>query len=170
MHERRSTAGAQMPLGLECRPGDLEDISQGGVGARRARRGPRRRGGGYLNERTSREPWEEAKIRELEVMGLPVVWLEVARTIGYDQFLTMWQLLDRSLQLRSESESMIEVKLRRWSSFQRFQRNRFIEHLVRAGFDDRAIQDMVRGQLGEKLSLSHIFRLADRRARRVRAA
>ena len=104
-----------------------------------------------------------AKIRELEVMGMPAVWLEIARAIGYENFLTMWGILDRSLALRSESESMIEVKLRRFSSFHRFQRNRFIECLVTMGYDDRAIQEMVRRQLGETLSLSHIFRLAGRR-------
>jgi hypothetical protein len=44
-----------------------------------------------------------AKIRELETMGLPAVWIEVAKTIGYDNFMAMWTILDRSLQLRSES-------------------------------------------------------------------
>ncbi|MGE4241764.1 hypothetical protein [Ramlibacter sp.] len=104
-----------------------------------------------------------AKIRELEVMGMPGVWIDVARAIGYESFMTMWRILDRSLVLRSESESMIEVKLRRLSSFHRFQRNRFIECLVTMGFDDKAIQEMVARQLGETLSLSHIFRLAGRR-------
>ena len=101
-------------------------------------------------------------------MGLPGVWLAVVREIGYDRFMAMWRILDRSVQLRSESESMIEVQLRRLSSFNRFQRNRFIETLVASGFGDREIREMVQAQLGEKLSLSHISRLAGRR--KVRAA
>lgn len=157
MHESRSSWQAQAEIdGLEQAPGQ-------GVGARRSGGHRRRRGGGYLNERTSSDVWEVAKIRELEVMGMPGVWIDVARAIGYESFMTMWRILDRSLVLRSESESMIEVKLRRLSSFHRFQRNRFIECLVTMGFDDKAIQEMVARQLGETLSLSHIFRLAGRR-------
>jgi hypothetical protein len=161
MHESRSEAPAQM---------DLEGVAPApaqGVGARRPGRPRRRRGGGYLNERISSDVWEVAKLHELEVMGLPGVWLEVAAVIGYDDFMAMWAILDRSIQLRSESESMIDVKLRRLASFRRFQRNRFIESLVKAGLDDKAIQAMVHAQLGESLSLSHIFRLADRRRVRV---
>jgi hypothetical protein len=162
MHESRSRAPAQLTIeGLE-QPGAQ------GVGGRRGRPGRRRRGGGYLNECISPDVWEVAKIRELEAMGLPGVWIAVAREIGYERFMTMWRILDRSVQMRSESESMIEVQLRRFSSFQRFQRNRFIESLVAAGYVDRAIRDMVREQLGEKLSLSHISRLAGRR--KVRSA
>jgi hypothetical protein len=96
------------------------------------------------------------------------VWLAVAREIGYDRFMAMWRILDRAVHLRSESESMIEVQLRRLSSFHRYQRNRFIESLVASGFGDKEIREMVRDQLGEKLSLSHISRLAGRR--KVRAA
>jgi hypothetical protein len=58
---------------------------------------------------------------------------------------------------------MIEVQLRRLSSYRRFQRNRFIESLVLAGLGDRAIRAMVKRELGEELSLSHISRLAGRR-------
>jgi hypothetical protein len=104
-----------------------------------------------------------AKIRELETMGLPGVWIEVARTIGYDSFMAMWTILDRSLELESESGSMIELQLRRLKSYRRFQRNRFVEALVRAGLADRDIRDKVMQELGEKLSLSHISRLAGRR-------
>jgi hypothetical protein len=157
MHETRSAKPAQLHLvGIEQPPGH-------GVGGRQGRPRRGRRGGGYLNECTSSNVWEVAKIRELEVMGMPSVWLAVAREIGYDRFMAMWRILDRAVQLRSESESMIEVQLRRLSSYHRFQRNRFIESLVASGFGDRAIRDMVQAQLGEKLSLSHISRLAGRR-------
>lgn len=63
---------------------------------------------------------------------------------------------------------MIEVQLRRIASFHRFQRNRFIEALAATGMVDRQIQAALEHQLGEKLSLSHISRLAA--PRRVRSA
>lgn len=157
MHESRSATPAQLELdGLDQPPGH-------GVGGRQARGRRSRRGGGYLDELTSSDVWEVAKIRELETMGMPGVWLGVAREIGYDRFMAMWRILDRSVQLRSESESMIEVQLRRLSSFHRYQRNRFIESLVQSGFGDKEIRETVEAQLGEKLSLSHISRLAGRR-------
>lgn len=122
-----------------------------------------RRGGGYPDECTSPDVWEEAKIRELAAMGLPGVWLEVVRAIGYEPFLAVWRILDRAVDMRSDSESMIEVQLRRYESFRRYQRNRFIETLVTMGFRDRDIRTMVAEQLGEKLSGSQIHRLAARR-------
>jgi len=100
-------------------------------------------------------------------MGLPGVWIDVAHAIGYENFMAMWRILDRSMAMRSESESMIEVQLRRLASYHRFQRNRFIEALAAAGLGDRQIQQALNAQLGEKLSLSHISRLAG--PRRVRA-
>jgi hypothetical protein len=99
--------------------------------------------------------------------GPAAVWIDVARAIGYDCFMAMWAILDRSMQLRSESESMIEVQLRRLASYRRFQRNRFIESLVPKAWATRRIRDRVQRELGEKLSLSHISRLAGRR--KVRA-
>ncbi len=157
MHERRSARPAQLQLeGLDHPAGH-------GVGGRQPRPRLSRRGGGYLDGLSTSDVWEEAKIRELETMGMPNVWLSVCREIGYDRFMAMWRILDRSVQLRSESESMIEVQLRRLSSFSRYQRNRFIESLVQSGFGDKEIRETVEAQLGEKLSLSHISRLAGRR-------
>lgn len=164
MHERRSSRPAQLTIeGVEPAPGQ-------GVGGRRPGSPRRRRGGGYLNERTSSKDWEGARLRELEVMGLQSVWLEVARAIGYDHFMVLWQILDRTVAMRSESESMIELQLRRLASYHRFQRNRFIESLAAAGLADRQIREALQAELGERLSLSHISRLAGPRRRKVGAA
>lgn len=133
-----------------------------GVGARQTQETASEGGGGYLDECTTPEDWEGVKLRELAEMGLPQVWLDVARAIGYDNFHTMWRLLDGAVELRSDSDSMIEVQMRRYRSFLRFQRNRFIEAL--APFtDDLEIQARVGSELGENLSLDHINRLARRR-------
>lgn len=143
------------------------DLPSTGVGARQA--GPRLRagGGGYLNECNTPELWEEAKFRELADMGLPGVWLAVAREAGYDKFMAIWRILDAAIELRSDSDSMIEVQLRRFGSFRRYQRNRFIEALANLGCTDKEIRGRVKRELGEDLSLSHIYRLAA--PRRVRA-
>jgi hypothetical protein len=95
-------------------------------------------------------------------MGLPAVWIEIAREIGYSSFMAVWRILDRSEALRSDSDSMIEVKLRRYGSFRRFQRNLFIESLVAAGLGVREIRTTVAATLGESLSKSQIHRLATR--------
>ena len=157
MNERRSAAHAGVQL-------DWVDTAMGeGVGARQAHDTAPAGGGGYLNECTSPELWDKAKLRELTDMGLPQVWLLVAHELGYDAFLRLWRTLDAAVELRSDTESMIEVQLRRYSSFQRFQRNRYIETLVDQGLNNRQIRARVKVDIGEELSPKHIGRLANRR-------
>ena len=156
MHETRSAepAGAQLDW--------VNDEAMQGVGARHGHGQPTPGGGGYLGECTPSQLWEDAKFRELADMGLPQVWLDVARDIGYDAFMRLWRSLDAAVELRSESESMIEVQLRRFSSFQRYQRNRFVETLVNMGLSTPEIQTRVKVELGEELSVRHLVRLAAR--------
>lgn len=160
-HEKRSgnAAGAQLDW-VGHAPGQ-------GVGARQGRARGGRRGGGYLNECTPSELWEEAKIRELAEMGLPGFWLEVVREIGFDRFILLWRRLDREASMRADSDSMILVQLRRFSSYERYQRNRFIEALAGMGLSPADIRARVLSDLGEELSDRHILRLSARR--RVRA-
>jgi hypothetical protein len=136
----------------------------GGVGARQGKICTGQGGGGYLNECTSSEFLERAKIAELADMGLPSVWIRVAENIGYNNFLLFWRILDTAAELReirrSENESMIAVQLRRYTSFTRYQRNRWIEGMAGRGLPTAAIQEAVTTQLGEKLDRSHIRRLA----------
>jgi hypothetical protein len=137
-----------------------------GVGARQADLTPSPGRGGYLNECIAPKLLEGVKLRELADMGLPDVWLRAAEAIGYDNFLQLWRILDTAAEhreiSRSESESMIEVQLRRFTSFKRYQRNRWIETLASGGMPNAAIQLAVKLQLGEKLDRSHIRRLATR--------
>lgn len=143
-----------------------EDALAEGVGGRQADLFPSEGGGGYLDECTTSKVLEKAKLRELSDMGLPAIWIRVAESIGYDNFLQLWRILDTAAELReirrSENESMIEVQLRRFSSFQRYQRNRWIEELAQNGLPNAAIQQAVKQRLGEKLDRSHIRRLATR--------
>ena len=137
-----------------------------GVGARQRDLFASGEGGGYLNECTSSKIWEKAKLNELAEMGLPSVWLRVAAAVGYDNFLIFWRILDAAAEVRevrrSDNESMIEVSLRRYSSFKRHQRNRYIETLAAMGLPNALIQQEVKRKLGEKLDRSHIRRLAKR--------
>lgn len=161
MIETRSATHAQAQIDW------VHDQAMQGVGARHRHEPGSQGGGGYLDECTPPELWQEAKFRELFDMGLPTVWLEIAHELGYDAFMRLWRRLDAATEMRSDAESMIEVQLRRYSSFLRFQRNRFIEALVDMGVSHREIRERVRRDIGEDLSPSHIRRLAARR--RVRA-
>lgn len=133
-----------------------------GVGARQAGDQGGYGGGGYQDECIDPELFEDGRVRELAEMGLPRVWLAVAEQIGYDNFMAMWRVLDAAMELRSDSDSMILVQLRRYRSFQRFQRNRYIESLAPL-LSDAEIQMRVIAELDEKLHLSHIRRIARRR-------
>lgn len=134
-----------------------------GVGDRQGGARPGRRGGGYLNECTPSELWEDAKFRELSDMGLPAFWLRVAREIGLDNFLTLWRMLDKEDSMRSDSDGMVQVQIRPFASYERYQRNRFIESLAAIGLSTQQIRQRVCVELGEELSDRHILRLAARR-------
>lgn len=159
-HEVRSATAARADLGAP------EGGTAPGVGARQGDLFTSEGGGGYLDECTTSKLLEGAKIRELADMGLPAIWLRVAERIGYDNFLDMWRILDTAAEhrevRRSENESMIEVQLRRFRSFERFQRNRWIEELARNHLPNAVIQKAVKDRLGEKVDRSHIRRIARR--------
>ena len=159
MHESRSAAHAGVQVDW------VHDAAMQGVGVRHGHEAATAGGGGYLDECTPAQLWDDAKFRELAAMGLPQVWLDVARDIGYDAFMRVWRRLDAATELLSDGESMIEVKLRRYASFQRFQRNRFIEALVDMGLQNPEIRDRVARDIGDNLTLRHIQRIA--RTRRV---
>lgn len=159
-HEVRSARRARAVLGVAL--GD--DVP--GVGARQGILWPDGGGGGYLDECTPAEVLEATKIREFSDMGLPAFWIRVAEAIGHDNFLIFWRMAETAAEIaelrRSENESMIELQLRRYTSYKRYQRNRWIETLAANGLPNAVIQQAVRQRLGEKLDRSHIRRLAKR--------
>lgn len=160
-HERRSAKHARP----DNHGSKSESISiEKGVGARQCELFAFPEGGGYLNECTSSELQEGAKIREFSDMGLPAFWVRLAEAIGYDNFLIFWRMADTAAEFdeirRSENESMIELQLRRYSSYKRYQRNRYIESLAANGLPNAVIQQTIKRELGENLDRSHIRRLA----------
>ncbi|CAM8627682.1 hypothetical protein MCEMSHM24_02736 [Comamonadaceae bacterium] len=149
-----------------------------GVGGRQACEAAQGGGGGYLNGCTppkaalrgskkianffaspTTEPREAALLAELDAMGLSRVMLQVAHAIGFDNFMAMWQILDGSYEALADNDSGIYIRLQRLSAYKRYQRNRFIEAMVRMGMTQPEISRAVKRDLGEEVSDRHIFRL-----------
>lgn len=138
------------------------------VGGRQGRGATPAVGGGYLETCTvlkfSARPPEAKKNRdprmdELERMGLPRVWLDVAEEIGIDPFLSMWRILDADPSMRHK-EGFLQINLKLYRSYLRYQRNRYIEALAARGYKPIEIQRELSRQLCESVSLRHISRLA----------
>ena len=136
-----------------------------GVGARPAQAGTAPRGGGYpgsctiLNFRPSAPGRGDPRLDELRRMGIPRVWLEIAEIIGVDHYLAMWRHLDRQPEFADRKRGVLQMDLRFYSSYLRFQRNRFIETLDAAGYSPKDIQQALRARLGETVTIRHIYRL-----------
>jgi hypothetical protein len=105
------------------------------------------------------DPREASLLDELDAMGLSSVMLNVARTIGFDNFMAMWRILDGAHEAISENDSGIYIRLQRLSAYRRYQRNRFIEAMAGMGMSHPEISWSVKRDLGEEVSDRHIWRL-----------
>lgn len=133
-----------------------------GVGGRQAPGPALAGGGGYLGSRTGQKFEKIARdprLDELRTMGLPAYWLRVAEAIGAEAFLQMWRILDAEPSIQGE-RSDLEMRLRPYRSYLRYQRNRYIEALCAAGLSVNEIQERVQADLCERISLRHISRIA----------
>jgi hypothetical protein len=92
-------------------------------------------------------------------MGLQRIWVEVAESIGVDAFLKMWRILDSDKSSIEHHGRMI-IEMRSYKSYMRYQRNRYIECLHDMGLDIPTIQQKLKEQLCEHVSLRHISRIA----------
>lgn len=140
----------------------------GGVGGRQASPRQSRRGGGYQNKCTvlnfspdAEQKKRDPRLDELREMGLRRVWLDVAEAIGMDNMLKLWRIIDAS-ETRLGDDGEIRVPLRRYSSYLRYQRNRYIEELFKVGLKPKEIREKLNKQLCEKISLRHISRIINR--------
>jgi hypothetical protein len=157
--EMRSTAGDEATLDLFPElPRRPQGHPDGGVGARQARRAARRGGGGYLNGRTASELRTDLRLRELAEIGLSATWLAIAAAVGYETFVVIWRTLSADDTLRNE-HNQIELVLRPFRSYERYQRNRYVATLAQAGLKPAEIEHALRADLGERLSRRHIHRL-----------
>lgn len=165
--EKRRTEGEVAAAGS---PGGPGGDACGGVGGRRP--GPRipGGGGGYLGgcstpkisrpRLVSSSDVRDPRLDELARMGLQRHWLNVAEAIGVDAFLVMWRVLDAEQSLwRDPPGAGLLIRLRRYESYLRFQRNRYIEALHANGLTSEQIRGSVASNIGENLSERHIDRL-----------
>lgn len=140
-----------------------------GVGGRQANPIPPARGGGYqntcgvLNFRAADQKKRDPRLDELQRMGLQRVWLDVAEEIGVDAFLKVWRILDADKGESVAHFGRVMVAIRTYSNFLRYQRNRYIETLYAMSLTPQEIRDRVHRALGEKLSMTHLYRILNRR-------
>lgn len=98
-------------------------------------------------------------MRELSEIGLASHWLAIAEIVGYEPFLALWRRLSSDPALRDD-DNQIELRLRPFRAFERYQRNRYIETLVATGLQHRQVHEMLVRDLGERLSYRQVKRLA----------
>lgn len=167
MTEKRSPddENAQLSL-LPTAPGP-------GVGARQPPPGLHPGGGGYqgvcMGSKFEKKIGEAEKnaahdprLDELRAMGLQRAWVAAAEAVGVDAVLAVWRILDADPS-SSYDGTTLRVPLRAWRTYLRYQRNRYIDSLRDLGLRPHEIQRRLQQQLGERVSISHIKRLAARR-------
>lgn len=101
---------------------------------------------------------QDPRIAELGTVGIPRVWIRVAREIGFDAFMTMWRILMQG----GHIDERCRVVVPNYQRYMRFQRNRMIRQLIDDGHDVTAIRAQVKAATGEDVSESHIRRAAQR--------
>lgn len=129
-----------------------------GVGGRQPHRAGAGGGGGYLDGRTASEVRADPRLRELAEIGLSATWLGIAQLLGYDLFVAFWRQLSADPALRDD-DNQIEIRLRPVRSYERYQRNRYIDTLVASGLKPSQIRQMLKVDLNERLSPTQIRRL-----------
>lgn len=169
-NERRNS-GSELSTNNQ---GSLESVE--GVGGRRQDPSLPPEGGGSLdncmatgfpigaNHLRSADP----RLDELRDMGVRPRWLHVAATLGVDAFLTLWRMLDEDPPTLQGSS--IYVSMPRFSRYLRYQRNRYIETLVRQGFNTHEIQKKIRRELCEDITDRHIDRVSEKLRKNVKVS
>ena len=172
MIEKRSSAGDIAQA----------DLFGDGVGARQGDQGDPAGGGEYLNncdlsnfsnpapapgEKKRGEPApRDPRFTELEKIGLPRVWLRIAERVGFDAWLDIWRMLSNDESVRHDGGARLP-KLRCYSAYSRYQRNRYIEALAAQGMPLGAIHRALLENLRESLDVTNIKKIAKRAKVRV---
>lgn len=147
------------------------DTRSPGVGGRQADTHPLSGGGGYQDiciesvfSKKILKKSEDPRINELREIGLGHKWLQMAEAIGFDNFMTVWSILDEE---NINNGGVTCERIRMWvpafKRYLRYQRNRYI--IARASDNDarpEKIQKEINKLLGEQLSLAHIKRIMDK--------
>jgi hypothetical protein len=143
----------------------INDVGQAerGVGARHRTSLRPIRGGGYQDICTVsqiRPRSTDARLQELEAIGISDPWLSIARTVGVDQFLAIWEILDaENAGVARGGRQKVRVWIPLYATYLRHQRNRYIKQLAAESLRPQQIQKRVRSELCEHISLRHIARI-----------
>ncbi len=155
-----------MTIGTLRRNSQAEiEVSTPGVGARHGETGPDRGRGGYLEictgEKFSKENASrgDSRIEELREIGLAAHWIEIAETIGVDNFLAMWAILSDSDAVQSEKHYAYVPRYSVWSLYQR---NRVIMSLHADGLSYVEIQTRIKRDLGQSIGVDRIRKIIKR--------
>lgn len=139
---------------------------------------PSRQGGGYLSicmpfEFSIPEPQKknfgDPRIGQLEIMGLPRIFIDVAEAIGFEAFMAMWKIFDGDPSLREQGPSAMRIVMRPFGAWERYERNRYVEHLFASGLTDAEVMQRLETQLGTELHDSSMRRLRLKTAGRDKA-
>ena len=135
-----------------------------GVGGRQPATDTPSEGGGYLDICTTDNPWfgppRDPRLDELRRLGLSRRWIQIAETIGFDAFMSVWQILDEDNHGRGPSErENVRIQVPLFAKYLRFQRNRYILALDQTGMPPHEIKRKVRDVLREDVSIGHINRI-----------
>jgi hypothetical protein len=140
-----------------------------GVGARHGSIASPMVQGGYPDICTTNKfskknpPGADSRLAELREIGLASHWIEVAQTIGVDNFLATWAILSNSDAVQDEKHY---AYVPRYSLWLRYQRNRVILSLSADGLSTREICVRIKQDLNETVTIGHIRRvIADHRKR-----
>jgi len=156
--KRSSELGIGVSVSSACR-------DDGGVGGRQERGHQSARGGGYqdncmvLNFEPAPEKKRDPRLDELQAMGLQRIWIDIGEKIGGDNLIIMWRMLD-SDQISLADDGRLLIPIRRFRTYVRYQRNRYIETLIEMNFSPREIKEKLERQLCEKVSIRNILRIA----------
>lgn len=95
-------------------------------------------------------------------MGLRRTFIDIAEQIGFDNFMTVWRLLDDDPTFVEQGPSGLRVVMRRFSAWERYQRNRYMEALFKAGLSDDEVLERLQLQLRENLTKRHVERIREK--------
>jgi len=134
-----------------------------GVGGRHTHPPTPTEGGGYLDVCTKNDaaPLADPRLAELAEVGLSSIWIRIAASIGVDQFLVVWQILDE-VNLEGEQRDRVRIRVPLFAKFKRLQRIKLILAYAQAEMPHPDIKKMIKAELGEELTLTHIQRIINK--------
>ena len=154
---------------------DLPGMPPQGWGVGDAPLPPSLPGGGYLSicmplefsiPESPKKNFGDPRIAQLENMGMRRMFLDVAEVIGFEAFMAMWKIFDAEPSLRDQGPSAMRIIMRPLGAWQRYERNRYIEHLFTSGLSDAEVLTRLDRQLHTDLADVSVRRLRLRSAGR----